>query len=118
MKKFFNSVIPKLPSKDLSATKTFYVHSLGFQQTGGDYPDYLMVTQDFIELHFFLNPDLNVFENYGMCYIRVSNIDELYQSWQEKGIKFVETLKTKPWHQKEFAIIDPDHNLLTFGQKA
>ena len=25
-------------------------------------------------------------------------------------------LQTKPWGQKEFAILDPDNNLLTFGQ--
>ena len=22
----------------------------------------------------------------------------------------------KPWHQKEFSLLDPDNNLLTFGQ--
>jgi hypothetical protein len=25
-------------------------------------------------------------------------------------------LAEKPWGQKEFALLDPDHNLLTFGQ--
>jgi hypothetical protein len=25
------------------------------------------------------------------------------------------TLQTKPWDQKEFALFDPDNNLLTFG---
>jgi hypothetical protein len=25
-------------------------------------------------------------------------------------------LQTKPWGQKEFSILDPDNNLLTFGQ--
>jgi hypothetical protein len=25
-------------------------------------------------------------------------------------------LQTKPWGQKEFSILDPDHNLLTFGE--
>ena len=25
-------------------------------------------------------------------------------------------LKTKPWKQKEFSMLDPDNNLLTFGQ--
>jgi hypothetical protein len=25
-------------------------------------------------------------------------------------------LEIKPWGQKEFALLDPDHNLLTFGQ--
>lgn len=25
-------------------------------------------------------------------------------------------LKAKPWGQKEFSLLDPDNNLLTFGQ--
>ena len=25
-------------------------------------------------------------------------------------------LEIKPWKQKEFAVLDPDHNLLTFGE--
>jgi hypothetical protein len=25
-------------------------------------------------------------------------------------------LETKPWLQREFSVLDPDHNLLTFGQ--
>jgi hypothetical protein len=25
-------------------------------------------------------------------------------------------LETKPWGQKEFSLLDPDNNLLTFGQ--
>jgi hypothetical protein len=27
-------------------------------------------------------------------------------------------LQTKPWGQKEFSILDPDNNLLTFGEQA
>ena len=26
-------------------------------------------------------------------------------------------LQTKPWGQKEFSLLDPDRNLLTFGEK-
>jgi hypothetical protein len=25
-------------------------------------------------------------------------------------------LENKPWQQREFALLDPDNNLLTFGQ--
>lgn len=25
-------------------------------------------------------------------------------------------LQTKPWGQREFALLDPDNNLITFGQ--
>lgn len=26
-------------------------------------------------------------------------------------------LETKPWGMKEFAVLDPDHNLITYGQE-
>ena len=53
-----HSVIPKLPSADLQAMKSFYVEYLNFRQVGGEYPDYLMLFRDEIELHFFLDCDL------------------------------------------------------------
>ncbi|HET6542418.1 MAG TPA: hypothetical protein VFG46_18130 [Chryseolinea sp.] len=71
-----HSVIPKLPAADLQETKSFYVENLNFRQVGGDYPDYLMLTRDEIELHFFLDCDLDVNRNDGMCYIRVSGIED------------------------------------------
>ena len=113
-----NSIIPKLPAVDLNATKSFYVEKLNFHQVGGNYPDYLMVMRDQIEIHFFLYKELNVFENYGMCYIRVEDIDELYKELQNKNVHFPKLgkLEVKEWNQKEFSIIDNNHNLLTFGE--
>jgi hypothetical protein len=32
------------------------------------------------------------------------------------GIHPAGALQTKPWGQQEFAMLDPDNNLLTFGQ--
>lgn len=114
-----NAVNPKLPMRDKAATKTFY-ETIGFQNSGGDYPDYLMVKKDHIEIHFFLFKELNPLENYGQVYIRVSEIENLYQLMLEKKVAMptLARLETKPWGQKEFSIIDPDHNLLTFGQSA
>jgi hypothetical protein len=111
-----HSVIPKLPSVNLEVTKSFYLQ-LGFRQVGGDYEDYLMLSRDTIELHFFLYRDLNVLENYGMCYIRVSNIDALYSDFEsKKHVFYLGKLESKPWRQREFSIKDNDHNLLTFGE--
>lgn len=111
------SVIPKLPSRDLKVTKSFYTEQLNFQQVGGDYPDYLMLHRDGIELHFFLHCELDVLQNDGMCYIRVSDIEELYDSMKKNSGEFIrQNLGARPWGQKEFAIVDHDHNLLTFGE--
>lgn len=116
--KHLNSVIPKLPSRNLSVTKTFYTENLNFKQVGGDYPDYLMLMRDEVELHFFLHRDLDVLQNYGMCYLRVSGIEQLFETLRKLDLHFPGSgmLERKPWGLKEFSIIDNDHNLLTFGE--
>jgi hypothetical protein len=113
-----HSIIPKLPSKNLKATRVFYEENLGFQKVGGDYPEYLMMKRDQIEIHFFLFLELNVLENYGMCYVRVEDIAGLYEELKQKEAHLPKLwkLEMKPWNQKEFSIIDKDHNLITFGE--
>ncbi len=110
---------PKLPMKNKEITKAYYVDNLGFQIKGGDYPDYLMVGKDEIEIHFFAFPDLDIQTNYGQVYIRVENIRELYNSFLEKGVEIHVngSLAMKPWGQMEFSLLDPDHNLITFGEE-
>lgn len=112
------SIIPKLPSRNLKTTQSFYEDNLGFRKVGGDYPDYLMMMGDGIEIHFFLFPDLDPKENYGMVYVRVSDIETLYNELRNRNAPFPSAghLMAKPWGQKEFAILDPDTNLLTFGE--
>lgn len=100
------------------ATLEYYIN-LGFQVFGNaDYPNYLMIQKDGLQIHFFEFKDLDPKENYGQVYIRTDHIDALYQSLTEKGISIHPAghLQTKPWGQREFSLLDPDHNLLTFGQ--
>jgi hypothetical protein len=111
---------PKLPMRDKSVTREFYINKLGFQQFGNDYKEYLMVQQDNIQIHFFEFKELDPKENYGQVYIRTDEIDALYQSMLDKKLSIHPAghLQTKPWGQKEFAMLDPDNNLLTFGQNS
>ncbi|GAA4459654.1 hypothetical protein GCM10023093_01010 [Nemorincola caseinilytica] len=106
---------PKLPMRDRSATRRFYIDELGFQQFGGEYDDYLMVQRDNIQIHFFRFATLDPNENYGQVYIRTNDIEEWYHRLKARGVKTT-PLEHKPWGQKEFALLDPDNNLLTFGQ--
>jgi len=109
---------PKLPMRDKITTRKFYVDSLGFQISGGDYDGYLMVQKDAIQIHFFEFRELDPAENYGQVYIRTNDIDKLYKSFLDKNVAIHPNgkLQAKPWGQKEFSILDPDNNLLTFGQ--
>lgn len=110
---------PKLPMRDKLATRNFYVNQLGFREIGTvDYDGYLMVAKDNIQIHFFEFKGLDPKENYGQVYIRTNDIAALYQAFFDNNVSIHPNgaMQTKPWGQKEFALLDPDNNLLTFGQ--
>ncbi|MBS1538922.1 MAG: VOC family protein [Bacteroidetes bacterium] len=110
---------PKLPMRDKTATRKFYSTMVGFHEIGSaDFDEYLMMERDQIQIHFFEFKELNPKENYGQVYIRTNDIDTLYQSLLDNKTKIHPNghLQIKPWGQKEFSILDPDNNLLTFGQ--
>lgn len=110
---------PKLPMRNKAVTQDFYLEKLGFQLLGdNDFEAYLMVYKDNVQIHFFEFKELEPKENYGQVYIRTNEIDKLYQSFLDMKILIHPNgrLETKPWGQMEFALLDPDNNLLTFGQ--
>lgn len=111
-------VIPRLPARDLDQTQAFFERHLLFT-TQSRYPDYLVMKKGEIELHFFHFPDLDPLTNYAMVYLRMSDgIDLLYQDYLDRNVPIHPNgpLEIKPWGMKEFAILDPNHTLLTFGQ--
>lgn len=111
-------IIPKLPMRNKHLTKEFYITRWGFEEIS-DHGNYLLIRKEQIEIHFFefktLDPDVN----YGQVYIRTNNIEQLYQELLDKNIPIHPngSLEIKPWGQKEFALLDPDNNLLTIGQR-
>lgn len=112
--------IPKLPMKDAQATLHYYTEALGFAVLNNYANEYLLFTKDQAEIHLFLYPDLSLPHNYGMCYVRVENIGLLYEQLKANPlVVFPEKghLQEKPWGQKEFSVIDNNHNLITFGEE-
>lgn len=112
------TVIPKLPFIEKQKTLDFYMNKLNFT-LNSDYGDYVILSLDAIELHFFSFPDLKPENSDFMIYLRVdSDIENYYNKLQNSGIEIDSNrkLQTKPWNQKEFSIIDSNGTLLTFGQ--
>lgn len=103
--------------RDKKTTENFYI-SLGFEILQDGFPNYLMLKKTSAEIHFFEYKDLKPSDNYGQIYIRCSNVEKLYQEYIELGIGIhpAGSLRKKPWGQNEFSILDPDHNLITFGK--
>ena len=110
---------PKLPMRNKKVTREFYVNKLGFNEFGSaDYDGYLMMEKDRIQIHFFEFKALDPKENYGQVYIRTDKVDNLYQTLLDNKTRIHPNgqLEIKSWNQMEFSILDPDNNLLTFGQ--
>lgn len=113
------AIIPKLPMRNRNVTRSYYVDQLGFSYIGSDdFEQYLIVEKDGLQIHFFEFKALNPKENYGQIYIRTENIDVLYQTLLKNKVAIHPNghLENKPWQQREFSLLDPDNNLLTFGQ--
>jgi catechol 2,3-dioxygenase-like lactoylglutathione lyase family enzyme len=112
------AIIPRLPAKDIAETEKFYKEHLDFE-TVSRLDDYLIITRNGIELHFYQNRVLNVQKNNIMLYVRVSDqIQELHDKAVNDRVPFIVLgkLEEKPWGEIEFSLLDPNHNLLTFGQ--
>ena len=116
MSEFLN-VIPKLPMRSAEITKHFYQNQLHFDLVG-DYGNYLLFKNGLFEIHFFEFRALNPLENYGQIYIRLYKIENFYEELVSNGVKIHPNgkLQQKSWGQIEFAILDPDGNLITFGE--
>jgi catechol 2,3-dioxygenase-like lactoylglutathione lyase family enzyme len=112
--------IPILPSRSLNDTLTFF-RRLGFEGTIHSHGDYAILARGTVELHFFTHTELRPAESSAMCYIRVSDVESIYQAFAlaqlpPKGIPRMDAIQDKAWGMREFAIVDPDGNLLRIGQ--
>jgi catechol 2,3-dioxygenase-like lactoylglutathione lyase family enzyme len=112
--------IPTLPSHSLEDTLTFY-RRLGFEGEVHSYGDYAMLSRGRVELHFFTDRELRPAESSAGCYMRVSDVDSIYTAFASanlprRGIPRQDVLEDKPWGMREFAIVDPDGNLIRIGQ--
>lgn len=111
---------PKLPMRDKNTTRKFYEEFFGFSVFGSDqYEHYLMMQKDHVQIHFFLHQNLNPLENDGQVYVRTNAIDTLYQELLDRNTPIHPNgkLQSKPWGQKEFSVLDPNNNLITFGEE-
>lgn len=113
--------IPILPCRSVNATVAFY-RRLGFEGSPHAFnSDYAILRRGAVELHFFTHKDLLPAESSAGCYIRVLDVESIYRSFSSSqlphtGIPRMEALEDKPWGLREFAVVDPDGNLLRIGQ--
>ena len=100
----------------MDRTLAFY-RRLGFELYKRFGDEYAIVVRESFEIHFFGFRDLDPLSSAHSAYIRVQSADELYSEFLRKAIEHMIPPANKPWLMRELNIVDPDGNLLRFGEK-
>lgn len=109
------SAVPILASLNEADTISFYTEKLGFT-LNSNWDGYLIFSRDQIEIHIWPCDDKNIAKNTA-CYVRLTEIDELYSEYLPLGIVHPNgKLKVMPWKMKQFSILDNNGNLISFGE--
>src|SRR5437868_10671254 len=116
----FGPAIPQLPSGDIEKTAQFFETKLGFK-TAAKMLDYgfLSVKRGDTEIHFWKaasDKEAQTIGSQSSCYIRVENIEPLFQEFKERGATFRYELTKQPWGMNEMQIDDPYLNAIRFGE--
>jgi catechol 2,3-dioxygenase-like lactoylglutathione lyase family enzyme len=112
----FISATPVLASLDIERSVEFYCARLGFTRVHVQQGTYGIVSRGAVQLHFWACAERHIAENTS-CRVRIEGIDALYAQCLAFGIVHPNAaLQSQPWGTREFAVLDPDGNLVTFAQ--
>lgn len=103
-----------MPTTDITRTVKFY-ETLGFAvEVHGDF---VTTRRDAVEVFLSFKPDHDPKRTASCVYIYVDDADALHALWQEAGIVGLRELRNTDYKMREFALIDPDGNLMLYGSR-
>jgi predicted enzyme related to lactoylglutathione lyase len=105
--------LPELPFDDVSAAVTYYRDVLGFR-INHQQDDLGVMDRDRITILLIARTEAH--KGIGSFEAYVSNADALYKELLAKGAKILGPPVSHPWGLREFRVIDPEGNRLTFAQ--
>ena len=109
---------PVLASLDIKGSVEFFCSKLGFTKIHEEQGAYGIVSSGLVSIHFWACTDRKIAEASG-CRVGVRGIERLYAKCVKSGIVHPNApLAKAPWGTQEFAILDPDGNLITFYEPA
>ncbi|MFC3230541.1 bleomycin resistance protein [Marinibaculum pumilum] len=126
------AAIPVLPVRETEAAAAFYAEKLGFR-VGHIDPGYAILVRDGVQVHLWAATDEDWRRRDGgrpvqsgaesflagtaSCRIATEGIAALHDACRQSGIVHPNgALADKPHGLREFAVLDPDGNLVTFFQ--
>ena len=106
-----STIIPILVSSDINETERFFESALAFR-TEKKHKDYLIIKNGGIEIHFSELSKVNKKKNNCACYLKVDNLDGLYEKCTELNCVHPNGKLAEYAWGKEFSVLDPDWNLI------
>jgi uncharacterized glyoxalase superfamily protein PhnB len=113
----FEAVSPIFTVPDIAEALAFYTGMLEFEiaWTWGDPPTYASVCRDRVELNLGL-PAAGEAARPSAAYIALTNIDVYYERILARGVRPSVEIGDRPYGMRDFAIVDPGGNNVSFGQ--
>ena len=127
--------IPAMPVSDMKRGTAFYQDQLGFA-LGHHEDGFAILRRDGVELHLWAatdqswrtraggsaSPVVSGAESFiagtASCRVEVAGVDELHQAIQPRGIIHPNApLRDTDWGTREFGVLDPDGNGITFYER-
>lgn len=106
-------IMPELPCDDVSAAVAHYRDILGFTI---NYAQHDIGVMDRDEARILLIARTARHRGIGSCYVYVRDADALHAELLAKGARVQTEPVSRPWGLREFEVLDPEGNRITFGQ--
>lgn len=105
--------MPELPMDNVPEAVAWYRDKLGFSI---NYEQHDIGVMDRDKVRLLLIARTEKHTGIGSCYIYVHDADLLFAELSEKGVTILHEPINRPWGLREFPVIDPEGNRITFGQ--
>lgn len=119
----FLAAVPALPVSDERRAVAFFEQALGFQELDHDGRGLGILRRDAVEVHVWVadgsapGAERNLAGS-ASCRLEVIGVEELYRACQELGVVHPNApLQDKSWGTREFAVLDPDNNLINLYER-
>jgi len=113
----FDAVTPRIPVADVETALDFYVRKLGFDLgwKWGSPPTHANVCRDSISLDLISTPPPR--QGTAMAYVQVRGVDAYFSELRTRDVSLGD-LDDRDYGMRDFEIVDPSGNRITFGEPA
>ena len=106
-------IMPELPFDDVTAAVNYYKNVLGFS-INYQQADIGVMDRDAVRVLLVARTDRHT--GIGSTYVYVDDADALYAECRAKGAVIMGEPVSHEWGLRDFRVVDPEGNTITFGQ--